>query len=76
MQGKIKLIQFLIFNFLLGNARQNQTTTLFFTFFFFKRKNQTTKLEGGGGGGGASKKRQNYQIYLVGFECVVKDIEA
>jgi len=24
----------------------------------------------------ASKKRQNYQIYLVGFECVVKDIEA
>jgi hypothetical protein len=25
---------------------------------------------------GASKKRQNYQIYLVGFECVVKDIEA
>jgi hypothetical protein len=22
------------------------------------------------------KKRQNYQIYLVGFECVVKDIEA
>jgi hypothetical protein len=24
---------------------------------------------------GESKKRQNYQIYLVGFECVVKDIE-
>jgi hypothetical protein len=29
-----------------------------------------------GGGGGASKKKQNYQIYLVDFECVVKDIEA
>jgi len=27
-------------------------------------------------GGGASKKRQNYQIHLVSFECVVKDIEA
>ncbi len=27
-------------------------------------------------GGGVSKKRQNYQIYLVGFECVVKYIEA
>jgi len=25
---------------------------------------------------GGGKKRQNYQIYLVGFECVVKDIEA
>jgi hypothetical protein len=22
------------------------------------------------------QKKQNYQIYLVGFECVVKDIEA
>jgi hypothetical protein len=28
------------------------------------------------GGGGGKQKRQNYQIYLVGFECVVKDIEA
>jgi len=27
-------------------------------------------------GGGGSKKRQNYQIYLVGFECVVKDLKA
>jgi hypothetical protein len=27
------------------------------------------------GGRGASKKRQNYQIYLASFECVVKDIE-
>jgi hypothetical protein len=26
--------------------------------------------------GGGGKKRQNYQIYLIGFECVVKDIEA
>jgi hypothetical protein len=28
------------------------------------------------GGVRGSKKRQYYQIYLVGFECVVKDIEA
>jgi hypothetical protein len=27
-------------------------------------------------GGGVEQKKQNYQIYLVGFACVVKDIEA
>jgi hypothetical protein len=37
---------------------------------------KSPKSEWGGAGGGASKKRQNYQIYLVGFECVVKNIEA
>jgi hypothetical protein len=32
---------------------------------------QLSEVRGRGG-----KKRKNYQIYLVGFECVVKDIEA